>query len=50
MRTAGHREPVVFCILNLDPGRGTPGDAVGITNRPDELIHLVLDGLERVRG
>lgn len=50
VRTAGYSEPVVFYILNLTPSRGTPGDAVGITNRPDELVHLVLDGLERVRG
>ena len=50
VRTAGRREPVVFYVMNLDPSRGTPGDAVGITNQPDELVHLVLDGLERVRG
>ncbi len=50
IRTHGHREPVVFYILNLDAARGTPTGAVGITNRPDELVHLVLDGLERVRG
>ncbi len=50
IRAAGHHEPVVFYIRDLDPDRGTPGDAVGITNRPDELVHLVLDGLERVRG
>jgi hypothetical protein len=48
--TAGSREPVVFYIMSFDPSRGTPGDAVGITNRPDELVHPVLDGLERVRG
>jgi hypothetical protein len=29
--------------------RGTPPGAFGITNRPDELIHLVLDVLERER-
>jgi hypothetical protein len=50
MRETAHAEPVAFYILNLDPGLGTPGDAIGITNRPDELVHLVLDGLERVRG
>jgi len=50
IRADGHDEPVVFYILNLDPSRGTPGDAIGITNRPDELVHLVMDGLERVRG
>jgi hypothetical protein len=50
MRAAKHAEPVVFYIFDFDPSRGTPGDAVGITDRPDELVHLVLDGLERVRG
>ena len=50
IRKTGHREPLVFYIMNYTPERGTPGDAIGITNRPDELVHLVLDGLERVRG
>lgn len=50
LRAAGRQEPVVFYLMSFDPSRGTPGDAVGITNRPDELVHLVLDGLERVRG
>jgi hypothetical protein len=50
IRAAGRPEPVVFYVMDLDPSRGTPGDAVGITDRPDELVHLVLDGLERVRG
>jgi hypothetical protein len=36
--------------MRFKPERGTPGDAIGITNRPDELVHLVLDGLERVRA
>ena len=26
-----------------------PEGALGITNRPDELLHLVIDGLERAR-
>jgi CheY-like chemotaxis protein len=50
MRATDHREPVAFYIMNLDRSRGTPGDAIGITNQPDELVNLVLDGLERVRG
>jgi CheY-like chemotaxis protein len=50
IRKTGHREPLVFYIMRFKPERGTPGDAIGITNRPDELVHLVLDGLERVRA
>ena len=39
--------PVVFYIGVLDPEKGTPAQAFGITNRPDELVHLTLDALER---
>jgi hypothetical protein len=41
--------PIVFYILNLDESRGTPPGSFGITNRPDELMHLLLDVLERTR-
>ncbi len=41
--------PVVFYILDLDGSRGTPPCTFGITNRPDELMHLLLDILERTR-
>jgi hypothetical protein len=41
--------PVVFYILDMDRSRGTPPDTFGITNRPDELLHLLLDVLERTR-
>jgi CheY-like chemotaxis protein len=39
--------PVVFYVGVFDPGRGTPATALGITNRPDELVHFTLDALER---
>ena len=39
--------PVIFYIGVLDPEKGTPAQAFGITNRPDELVHLILDALER---
>ena len=42
--------PVVFYVARLEPGRGVPEGAAGITNSADELLHLVLDGLERGRG
>lgn len=39
--------PVIF-VANLQPG--VPHYASGVTNRPDDLLHLVLDQLERVRS
>jgi CheY-like chemotaxis protein len=43
------REPVIFYIGTIARDRGTPAGAFGITNRPDQLVHLVLDALARVR-
>jgi CheY-like chemotaxis protein len=42
--------PVIFYIARPDPGAATPAGAFGLTNRPDQLLHLVLDGLARTRG
>jgi CheY-like chemotaxis protein len=42
--------PVIFYVGELRSEFGVPGGAFGITNRPDELLHLILDALERVRG
>jgi len=39
--------PVIFYIGVVDPSKGVPAQAFGITNRPDELLHLTLDALER---
>ena len=47
MRSEGHDEPVVFYVGHVDQDRGTPPGSFGITRRPDELLHLVLDVLER---
>lgn len=41
--------PVVFYIADLDAERGPPTGSAGITNRTGELLHLVLDVLERRR-
>jgi CheY-like chemotaxis protein len=41
--------PVVFYIAKPDLTKGTPPGAIGVTNRPDQLLHLVLDGLARTR-
>lgn len=42
--------PVVFYVGEVDPKKGTPVYAFGLTNRPDELVHLILDILERTRS
>ena len=39
--------PVLYYVGELDRARGTPPGAFGITNRPDQLLHYVLDVLER---
>jgi CheY-like chemotaxis protein len=41
--------PIVFYIENLTSNQ-IPESAVGITNEPNELLHLVLDRLERARS
>ncbi|NUM75779.1 hypothetical protein HUU40_15560 [candidate division KSB1 bacterium] len=43
------RVPFIFYIGTLSPDKGVPAYAFGITNRPDELLHLMLDALERVK-
>jgi hypothetical protein len=40
--------PLIFYVGNLEPG--TPPGAFAITNRPDELLHYVLDVFERTRS
>ena len=43
--------PVIFYVRKLKPEseKEVPPYAFGITNRPDELFHLVFDALERTR-
>jgi len=48
-KNKGYHLPVIFYIGVYHPERGVPPGAFGITNRPDELLHLVLDALERKR-
>ncbi|MCP4263556.1 MAG: response regulator [Planctomycetes bacterium] len=38
---------VIFYIGMFFPEKGIPPYAFGITNRPDEMLHLTLDALER---
>jgi DNA-binding NtrC family response regulator len=49
MRALGFMQPVIFYIGRLDPGMGVPPYAFGITNRPDELLHYVVEIAERRR-
>jgi CheY-like chemotaxis protein len=46
---AAPSSPVVFYVGAVRPELGTPIGAFGLTNRPDALLHLVLDVLERAR-
>jgi CheY-like chemotaxis protein len=50
LRRAAGAAPVIFYVRRLDPGRPPPAGAFGITNDPDELLHLVFDVLERKEG
>ncbi len=38
---------VIFFAANADFDRGTPPHSFGLTNRIDELLHLIFDALER---
>jgi CheY-like chemotaxis protein len=40
-------QPIIFYIGRVDRRKGTPNGAFAITSRPEELLHFVLDVLER---
>lgn len=40
--------PTIFYVGYLDKSKGTPPYAFGITNNPNELVHLVFDVIERL--
>jgi CheY-like chemotaxis protein len=50
LRSMQRPEPVIFYVGHVDPERGTPAYAFGITDRPDELVDYVMDILVRRRG
>jgi CheY-like chemotaxis protein len=50
LRSQAPDTPVIFYVADLEEGREPPAGSAGITNRPDELLHLVLDVLERRRS
>jgi len=50
MRSLGMTVPLIFTVGRFNPTLGTPPFAFGITNRIDELLNLLCDALERIRG
>ena len=48
-RQEGIDTPLIFHVGSLKPDAGTPPDAFGLTQRPDILLTLVGDVLERTR-
>lgn len=46
-REEGYDMPFVFYVSVVDPNLPIPLGAFGLTNRPDELLHLVVDAFER---
>lgn len=49
MRSRQIMLPVILYVGSYDSTLGTPLDALGITNRPDQLLHLLVDALERTK-
>jgi hypothetical protein len=45
--TQGKWIPTIFYITQYNAAKGVPPYAFGITNRPNELLHLVMDVIER---
>lgn len=49
MRKRRFPQRMVFYVGTIDADRGKPAGSFGITDRPDELLHLIMDVLERQR-
>lgn len=49
LRAAAADAPVIFYVGRVRSEERVPRGAVGITNRPDELLHLIMDAVERRR-
>jgi len=47
LRSSGIDTPIVFYVAHVDRNLNTPKGAFAITDRPDEILHLALDVLER---
>ena len=46
-RPIEQRVPLIFYVSERDEEQPLPVGAFGLTNRPDTLVHLVIDALER---
>ena len=46
-REQKNKLPVIFYVGTVKLEKGVPAGAFGLTHRPDELLHLTLDALER---
>lgn len=42
--------PLIYYVGNYDQERGVPANAFGMTDRPDQLLHLVFDVIERKKS
>lgn len=49
LQKASPMTPVVFYVGSVDVTRGNPPKSFGITDDPEELLHLLLDIMERKR-
>lgn len=47
LRAKGNKTPLIFYLGVIDRTKAVPAGAFGLTNRPDELLHLALDVLAR---
>lgn len=47
LRSSGIEIPIVFYVGQVDSRMNVPRGAFAITDRPDEILHLALDALER---
>ncbi len=49
IRAMNLNRPTVFYARSFDESRGIPPYTFGMTNRPDLLLHYVMDVLERAQ-
>ena len=50
LRNAAFQQPIIYYVGRPNLDAGVPAGAFGVTNRPDQLLQLVVDALSRVRG
>jgi CheY-like chemotaxis protein len=50
LRNAGFHQPVIYYVGRPNEDAGVPAGAFGVTNRPDQLLQLVIDALSRGRA